>query len=161
MKANSWESDEYRQLYNESFQRNNNTSILWFGDNFEILPEVVEDIVKAVQKKLKVPDNIEDWSLLRSVRTPEDTLKNLLDKYSKDFEYLSDVFLTEDKVLAKKILKNVQQKLDFVNANIQPLFEGTSLNDELVFRRVWRRNRYKKGVGDPTSHPAESSILPL
>lgn len=107
MKANSWESEEYRQLYNESFQRNNNTSILWFGDNFEILPEVVEDIVKAVQKKLKVPDNIEDWSLLRSVRTPDDTFKKLLDKYSKDIEYLSDIFQTEDKVLAKKILKNV------------------------------------------------------
>ncbi|MEI3638670.1 SIR2 family protein [Lactococcus cremoris] len=107
MKANSWESDEYRQLYNESFQRHNNTSILWFGDNFESLPEVVENIVKAVQKMLKVPDNIEDWSLLRSVSTPDDTFKKLLEKYSSDIKYLSDIFQTEDKVLAKKILKNV------------------------------------------------------
>ena len=107
MKANSGESDEYRQLYNESFQRNNNTSILWFGDNFESLPEVVENIVKAVQKMLKVPDNIEDWSLLRSVSTPDDTFKKLLEKYSSDIKYLSDIFQTEDKVLAKKILKNV------------------------------------------------------
>ena len=68
---------------------------------------MVENIVKAVQKILKVPDNIEDWSLLRSVSTPDDTFKKLLEKYSSDIKYLSDIFQTEDKVLAKKILKNV------------------------------------------------------
>ena len=111
---------------------------------------MVENIVKAVQKILKVPDNIEDWSLLRSVSTPDDTFKKLLEKYSSDIKYLSDIFQTEDKVLAKKILKNVLEVSvafenlgglstfwNLLNNNIDCL----ESNDKLKFFEIFQKQK--------------------
>lgn len=106
MKANSKETNEFREIYNQIYQKNNTTKIFWYGDTYEDLPKKVKDIVSEVQKILEVPTSIEDWNNLHSVSLNDTIYREIFEKYSEDSRFLFDIFKTEDRELQNKILKN-------------------------------------------------------
>ncbi|MBO0469485.1 hypothetical protein JZO66_02925 [Enterococcus sp. DIV0242_7C1] len=105
MKAERNESPEFRELYNQTYQKNNRTTIFWYGDTYSDLPKEVEKVVSAVQKKLEVSKSSEDWAILHSISTDNEIYQKTLEKYSEDERYLSDIFKTDDIDMQKKILK--------------------------------------------------------
>ncbi|WP_438738095.1 SIR2 family protein [Enterococcus sp. DIV0784] len=105
MKAEPNESQEFRNLYNQTYQKNNRTTIFWYGDDYDDLPKEVEKMVSTVQKKIEVSKSSEDWAILHSISTDNEIYQKTLEKYSEDERYLSDIFKTDDIDLQKKILK--------------------------------------------------------
>ncbi|EQB4875353.1 SIR2 family protein [Enterococcus sp. C57] len=106
MKANSNETNEFRKIYNQTYQKNNNTTIFWYGDNYKDLPDRINEIVTAVQEKLKIPERVDDWSSLHSTLTDDQLYQEILEKYVEDEHYLYDLFKIEDAELSIKLLKN-------------------------------------------------------
>ncbi|ALS38453.1 hypothetical protein ABID30_002242 [Enterococcus rotai] len=105
MKTERNESPEFRNLYNQTYQNNNRTTIFWYGDDYDDLPKEVEKMVSSVQRKLEVAKSSEDWAILHSISTDKEIYQKILEKYSEDEHYLSDIFKTDDIDLQKKILK--------------------------------------------------------
>lgn len=106
MKANSNEKDGFREIYNQTYQNNNNTTIFWYGDSYDDLPKKVAEIVKAIQNKLEIPESIDDWNILHTISIEDDVYKGILEKHSEDKRFLFDIFKADDLDLEKKILKN-------------------------------------------------------
>lgn len=106
MKADSGETQGFREIYNQTYQKNNNTTIFWYGDNYNELPVEVNKIVGAVQNKLEIPESIDDWNILHAVSTEDEVYKEILEKHSEDESFLFDIFKADDFDLEKKILKN-------------------------------------------------------
>lgn len=106
MKADSRETQGFREIYNQTYQKNNNTTIFWYGDNYNELPVEVSKIVRAVQNKLEIPESIDDWNILHAVSTEDEVYKEILEKHSEDERFLFDIFRADDLDLEKKILKN-------------------------------------------------------
>uniref|UniRef100_UPI0019695971 SIR2 family protein n=1 Tax=Listeria costaricensis TaxID=2026604 RepID=UPI0019695971 len=106
MKANSNETQEFRELYNQTFQINNSTNIFWYGDSYNDLPKKVNEIVSAIQKELEIPESIEDWNILHAVSTNDEMVKGILEKHLEDERFLFDIFKVDDIDLEEKILKN-------------------------------------------------------
>ncbi|MBO0455894.1 SIR2 family protein [Enterococcus hulanensis] len=107
MKANSNETDIFRNLYNKTYQKNNNTTIFWYGDSYDVLDEKLNEIITAVQSKLDIPESIDDWSTLHTIAIEDDLYKSTLEKYIEDDHFLFDIFKTEDSELVDKILRNI------------------------------------------------------
>lgn len=107
MKANSSETDIFRNLYNKTYQNNNNTTIFWYGDSYDELDEKLNEIIAAVQSKLDIPESVEDWSTLHTIATEDDLYRATLEKYIEDDRFLFDIFKTEDSELIDKILRNI------------------------------------------------------
>ena len=105
MKAEPNESPAFRKLYNQTYQKNNRTTIFWYGDAYSDLPKEVEKMVSAVQKKLEVSKASEDWAILHSISTDNEIFQRTLEKYSEDERYLFDIFKDDDTDLQQKILK--------------------------------------------------------
>ena len=107
MKANSNESEVFRNIYNKTYQNNNNTTVFWYGDSYDDLPNKVNEVVNAVQNKLEIPESIDDWNTLHTIATDDGLYKEILEKYIEDDRFLFDIFKTDDSELEKKILKNM------------------------------------------------------
>ncbi|EME3555121.1 SIR2 family protein, partial [Enterococcus faecium] len=84
MKADPNETKEFRNIYNRTYQKNNNTTIFWYGDKYEDLPGRINEIVTAVQEKLKVPESIDDWYILHRISTDDELYQETLEKYKDD-----------------------------------------------------------------------------
>lgn len=106
MKADPNETKEFRNIYNKTYQKNNNTTIFWYGDNYEELPNKVNAIVTAVQERLKVPESVDDWNILHRISTDNELYKETLEKYKDDERYLHDLFKIGDSELSIKLLEN-------------------------------------------------------
>ncbi|QVW88156.1 SIR2 family protein [Enterococcus faecium] len=106
MKANYNETSEFRDIYNQTYQKNNTTKIFWYGDTYEELPIKVTEIVKEVQKIRRVPDSLDDWNSLHSVSLSDTEYRKIFEKYANNAKFLFDMFKTEDYDLQNKILKN-------------------------------------------------------
>lgn len=107
MKANSSETDIFRNLYNKTYQKNNNTTIFWYGDSYDGLGEKLNEIVTAVQSKLDIPESVDDWNTLHTIATEDGLYRATLEKYIEDDRFLFDIFKTEDPDLVDKILRNI------------------------------------------------------
>lgn len=106
MKANYNETSEFRDIYNQTYQKNNTTKIFWYGDTYEELPIKVTEIVEEVQKIRRVPDSLDDWNSLHSVSLSDIKYRKIFEKYANNAKFLFDMFKTEDCELQNKILKN-------------------------------------------------------
>ncbi|MGK0604263.1 SIR2 family protein [Enterococcus gilvus] len=107
MKANSSETDIFRNLYNKTYQKNNNTTIFWYGDSYNELGGKLSEIVTAVQSKLDIPESVDDWNTLHTISTEDGLYRATLEKYIEDDRFLFDIFKTEDSDLVDKILRNI------------------------------------------------------
>ncbi|HAP3813804.1 TPA: hypothetical protein IUT93_001107 [Enterococcus faecalis] len=106
MKANSNETLGFREIYNQTYQKNNATTIFWYGDSYDDLPKKVNEIVSAVQEELEIPESIDDWNTLHTLSIEDGVFKEILEKHSDDERFLFDIFKADDFELEKKILKN-------------------------------------------------------
>ncbi|EAK9824113.1 hypothetical protein FDQ22_12230 [Listeria monocytogenes] len=106
MKANSSETQGLREIYNQTYQNNNNTTIFWYGDSYDDLPGKVAEIVKITQNELETPQSIDDWNTLHIMSTDDELFKEILEKHIKDERFLFDIFKADDSDLEEKILKN-------------------------------------------------------
>lgn len=107
MKANSNETRIFRNLYNKTYQKNNNTTIFWYGDSYDSLGKKLNEIVSSVQSKLDIPESIDDWNTLHTISTEDIVYREILEKYIEDDRFLFDIFKTEDSRLEEKILRNI------------------------------------------------------
>ncbi|MEB2463259.1 SIR2 family protein [Listeria monocytogenes] len=106
MKANSSETQGLREIYNQTYQNNNNTTIFWYGDSYDDLPGKVAEIVKITQNELETPQSIDDWNTLHIMSTDDELFKEILEKHIEDERFLFDIFKADDSDLEEKILKN-------------------------------------------------------
>ncbi|EIO1333560.1 SIR2 family protein, partial [Listeria innocua] len=106
MKANSSETPSLREIYNQTYQNNNSTTIFWYGDSYDDLPGKVAEIVKAIQNELEIPQSIDDWNILHTMSTDDELYKEILEKHLGDERFLFDIFKADDPELEEKILKN-------------------------------------------------------
>lgn len=106
MKANSNETLGFREIYNQTYQKNNATTIFWYGDSYDDLPKKVNEIVSAVQEELEIPESISDWNTLHTLSIDDSVFKKVLEKHSGDERFLFDIFKAEDFELEEKILNN-------------------------------------------------------
>ncbi|EAC2499729.1 SIR2 family protein [Listeria monocytogenes] len=106
MKANSSETQGLREIYNQTYQNNNNTTIFWYGDSYDDLPGKVAEIVKITQNELETPQSIDDWNTLHIMSTDDELFKGILEKHIEDERFLFDIFKADDSDLEEKILKN-------------------------------------------------------
>ncbi|MDT0015284.1 SIR2 family protein [Listeria cossartiae] len=106
MKANSSETQGLREIYNQTYQNNNNTTIFWYGDSYDDLPGKVAEIVKVIQNELETPESIDDWNTLHTMSTDDELFKEILEKHLEDERFLFDIFKADDSDLEEKILKN-------------------------------------------------------
>lgn len=152
MKADPNETKEFRNIYNRTYQKNNNTTIFWYGDKYEELPKRVSEIVTAVQEKLKVPESIDDWYILHRISTDDELYQETLEKYKDDERYLYDLFRIEDSELSIKLLENtfnsevllekvinISSFWNMLNANFEKL-ESVQINSIINIFKKYRLN---------------------
>ncbi|MFC7054951.1 hypothetical protein ACFQOY_03195 [Enterococcus alcedinis] len=142
MKANYNETSEFRDIYNQTYQKNNTTKIFWYGDTYEELPIKVTEIVKEVQKIRRVPDSLDDWSSLHSVSLNDTEYRKIFEKYANNAKFLFDMFKTEDCELQKKILKNsldseiLIEKIINISSFWEMLKKVEDLNDDSLAKII-------------------------
>lgn len=95
MKVDPNINQSFRDVIDQSFAENNNTTIFWYGDNFSDLPNAVTTIVAEVKKKREYSINQDDWNTLCTFNTSnesDDIFKQALSRHINDARYMGQLF---------------------------------------------------------------------
>lgn len=109
MKANSRQTEEFRDLFNQTFIEKYKTNIFWFGDKYSDLTKQIKKIVNAVQEQRDVPEDISDWYTLHTLSLKSRAFKETFEKHSDDNSFLSGMFQVTDCGLQQRILVSTLQ----------------------------------------------------
>ena len=111
LKADSSENTNvdraYRTVFNNFFEKENHTKIIWYGDSFDDLPKFVENVKNRVDDEIGLSLPKKEWELLLNPKSEQELCVEALNHNSDDVGFLNDLYRRLLKINSEELMKKL------------------------------------------------------